>query len=153
MRRKWALAGAVLALMSASARAEVTFQGTVKWTNAQWCKFERPGAAYNSTYHPRVPGNMNFSGLTTLYQFGGAGYQLNNADFNHVFRPVLGVGLGWSGYTFRGAKIRVTERSPAVINAGTPFVTMKGEIIRPSNDPGINGHVCVVAFEGAFRRE
>ena len=152
MLRKILAAGLLLAL-SSTASAEIIFQGTLKWTSADWCLYERPGAAYTSAYHPRLAGNMNFSGLTTLYQFGGAGYQLTGADFNATYRPVEGVGLGWSGYTFKNAYIRVTERSPATITAGTPFVTLKGQIMRPGNDPGVNGKICVVSFEGAYRRE
>ena len=146
-------AACAAAIYSTPAAAELVFQGTLKWISAKNCTHQRAGYSYNSTYHPRSASNANFSGLTTLYQFGGSGYQLNNADFGPTLRSVDAVALGWSGYTFKGAKLSVFWRQPEWVDDRTEFVVLKGQIVQPSDDKGVRGEPCIVTYEGAYRRE
>jgi hypothetical protein len=139
-------------LLTSQAAAEIVFRGTFKWTKVENCEFTEKGDLYVSQYHPNdAPGNFNFSGITHLYQFGGAGYDKEGA-FNENFRAVRGIGLGWSGFTFDGAKVRVTDRKPAQITATTRTVLLKGQIQGPDNDPGVGGEPCIASFDASYVR-
>jgi hypothetical protein len=144
---------AVAALaVSTPASAEVVFRGTIEWNSAQACRYEKAGFDYTSVYHPNQPStNKNFSGLTHVHQFGGAGYGVSGA-FTGSFRDVTAGGLGWDSFAFEGAQVRVTQRVPNVITADTRFVTLKGQIKKPFGDPGVGGGPCIVTFEAAYQR-
>ena len=137
-----------------NASAEVVFRGYMVVTKAQKCEFTEAGRTFLSQFHPNGPNkpDNNFSGLTHLYQFGGAGYSRGGA-FTSKFKNVEGTGLGWGGFTFEGAKVRITKQTPANITNKTRFVTLKGQVQKFDSDPGVGGDPCIVTFEAAYGRD
>lgn len=138
------------ALVPNAALAERVFFGLMTFTNVANCNNIGTDDPSHSTFHPRLPDNDDFAGLTHVNQFGGAGYQLNGADFNSSFQLVEAHGLGWSGYDITGAAVRISSQVPATIDASTTTLRLTGQIKSPFGDPGNQNGPCVVTFKAVY---
>lgn len=152
------LAAALTAAGTTAASAEVVFIGTIKITavTAQ-CQNVHANDVNPSTFHPKIVGNGNFSGLSWVGTYSARGHSLDGRAFDATFRTVITGGVGW-GDTFtttaaQRAQIAVTSYSPALasINASTQTLTIRGQIKRLFNDPG--GLACVATFIGNYVKD
>ena len=92
MRTSAVAACLVLVGLSSGADAEEVFHGSLLYTAASNCQFSRGGNQYNSVYHPRRAGNLNFTSLTQIHDLGGAAYHLDGLNFDATFRTVKAAG-------------------------------------------------------------
>ncbi len=155
---KGIILAALLSAGATTASAEVVFIGTIKITavTAQ-CQNVHVNDVNPSTFHPKIVGNGNFSGLSWVGTYSARGHVLDNVAFDATFRTVKTGGVGWGDpYTAAQAtwaQIAVTSYSPALgsINTSTPTLILRGQIKRLFNDPG--GLACVATFIGTYVKD
>lgn len=145
---------AVLAL-TAGAAAETKYRGTLKITSESNCNADRLNNSYSSQYYiANSGGNGNYSGLSLLYDFGGAAFR-RVGSFGSIgassFTAVDGYGIGNSGSTY-AAGLRLTSRSPSIVDGTSNTILLTGYIHNLWNDGGVNGQPCIVGFRGAYIR-
>lgn len=157
MKSIFAVVGACLGLATyatgAGAKpAEVVFHGSFVVTAADHCTVHHVNDEAKAAYHPRIPGNGNFEGLSVINSYGGADYYLPKANLTRAFKLVKVLALGSGGaYKWLGARVAVNLRSPTNINATTRQVLLSGQITAPDGDPG-DGRACAITFEASFVR-
>ncbi|WP_237151443.1 hypothetical protein [Oryzibacter oryziterrae] len=146
---------AILAAVSFSGAAEaaqVRFRGTVVFTATDHCAYQTKGSKYGSIYSPRNVGDNGAHAVVTLvYDLNAAALDLANAEFDSNFRKVTVTAVGDSGWT-SSAQVRVTSRSPVPITTSTRFVTLRGQIKGPWEDPGYGGLPCIASFDASYVR-
>jgi len=141
-------------LLAQPAAAElVRFRGTLVFTAADHCAYQTAGSKYGSIYSPRLVGDNGEHAVFTLaYDLNAAAYDLADHEFDGTFRTVTVTAVGDSAWTST-ATVRVGQRAPATITTMTRFVTLKGKITSPWDDPGWGGKPCVMSFEAAYVRQ
>ncbi len=138
-------------LLGAEARAETVFRGTsIVTAVTPACQGTTVNRQEQTTFHPLVAGNDDFTGLNFYGTHSAYGYELAG-PFTAAFQVVEGGGVGWSPYDWSGSQIRIIAQTPPAIVASTRFVTLRGQIKKPRNDAG--GLACIVTFEASYTRQ
>ena len=89
------------------------------------------------------------SAISFLQPLSAVGYKLNGDSFDEFFRHVISGGVGWGDpYTWNGSKVRITHQVPETITSTTPGVFLRGQIMKPEDDPG--GMACIITFTGSY---
>jgi hypothetical protein len=142
-------ASAAVLGLSAHAEAETLFRGPLEVTavNAACAGIKDVGNQDNAQFHPRGLGNDNFMALTTIYDFGGSSYSLNNGSFGTAYKKVDTGGLGWSKYD-ANAQASVLLNPVPVITSGTNALTLIGKIKNPNGNS--NEANCEVSFRAVM---
>jgi hypothetical protein len=150
INRVVAFAAAAVAMGATSAAAETVFAGTVRTTDVTpACQFYGVGRIDNSQFHPKIPGNAGFSAISFLQPHSAVGYKLENRNFDEFFRTVVSGGVGWGDpFEWTGSRVRVTVQIPEHITPSTPAVFLRGQIIKPEDDPG--GTACIIDFDASY---
>jgi hypothetical protein len=139
-----------LMLLVSSASAETLFHGTLRVTKAtSQCQFFSVGREFNSTFHPKMTGNANFSAISFIEKYYAVGYSLAGKVFTKTFQPVVSGGVGWGDpFSWTGSQVLVSFQSPAPVAANTPQLLLRGQVKKPENDPG--GVACVIDFAASY---
>ena len=158
MMKRAILAAALLAAATATASAEIVFVGTIKITAVSpQCQNINVNDINQSSFHPRVAGNANFSGISWVSNHSARGHGLNGLAFDATFRTVVTGGVGWGDPyevdAARRAQIRVLSYTPALANITntTPTLTILGQVRRLFEDPG--GLACIATFVGTYVKD
>ncbi len=151
MSKRILVAAAIFALGAAdTASAEAVYTGVIRTiATTPECQYYSVGRLDNSQFHPSIAGNAAFSAISFLQPYSAVGYQLSNNDFDQFFRPVVSGGVGWGNpFSWTGSKVRIINQVPDTITASTPGVFLKGQIMKPEDDPG--GQACIITFTASY---
>jgi hypothetical protein len=154
--KKVLLAAAMFAWLGADTGfAETRFRGNILFTAVQNCPdgYAREGWHFRSEFHPRVAGNDNFSAVSLVFDYGAAGFKLDNANFTASYQEVLTGGVGWGDAYVPPQKafVLVSAQQPATLSPTSPSVIVTGKIKNVwGQDEGVN---CEVSFRGVYARK
>jgi hypothetical protein len=139
----------ILGTARASSTVETVFIGgmTVTAVTPQ-CQNFKAGWYSHALYHPYLAGNRPWSGLNLIWDWGASGYSLSSKAFTSTFQNVYASGVGWGGYGWSGAKVRIVSQVPQVITTATPFLSMTFQIAFPEADNG--GAACIATIDAGL---
>lgn len=157
MLKRSLLAAMCLLTAIAPVRAEMLYQGLLKFTksNASCTQGPRAGERYTAQLHPAsAPGNSNFSSINIFSYQGAHTYHLLTGSFSAVFKEVTNVSIGWSEYTpDKPSFVRVSKQAPTAIASKTVFVSLIGQIQNPWGNTGQEACIADFAFTGIVDKQ
>lgn len=146
MKHLLIISAAAMLGLATPTHAETLFRGVLVYTsvNAACAGIRDVGNQDNAQFHPRGLGNDNFSAMTTIYDFGGNSYHLDNGSFSTIYKKVNTGGLGWSKYD-ASAQASILLNPIPTITSTTSTLTLVGKIKNP------NGNTNEANCEASFR--
>lgn len=145
------LVSAAVLSLNAPARADNVFWGNMIVTAATSCP-NGPNVHdnYRASFHPKdILGNAAFSAYNIFLNFGARTHRLDSANFTASFQSTATVGIGWSDFVPpKPVFVKFAKQTPTILTAGTPTVTIVGQIKNPEGRVGEENCIASFTFAG-----